>query len=198
MLRRNSINCKGKKGKGQRHRQRQLQSQIKPNTTTITSPTTTSSNTTSTITTPITTISKAMNPSNGVNTSKSTGITRNSGIDGSDRSSTETPSTNFHIFNMMPRPGLPDAPLFDGTDVTEFLHRWNIGCDDVGAFRREKLQSSSLLYQRCQRCCCRTSRLIPMWPKSRARFLVTSRPGLIPQLGARWARSNVIDFSARN
>jgi len=31
---------------------------------------------------------------------------------------------------IMPRPGQPGAPFFDDTNVTEFLRRWNIECED--------------------------------------------------------------------
>jgi hypothetical protein len=45
---------------------------------------------------------------------------------------------NFHRFSMMPRPEQSGAPRFDGTDITEFLRRWNIECEDVGYSDRQK------------------------------------------------------------
>ena len=102
----------------QREEKQEQQSRLKPKTNTET--TTTRITTLST-----TTISKSM-------TTRTTETTINSGIDGSDRIGLETPPTNFRFFNTMPRPGQPGAPLFDDTNVTEFLRRWNIECEDVG------------------------------------------------------------------
>jgi hypothetical protein len=38
----------------------------------------------------------------------------------------------------MPRPGQPGAPFFDNTNVTEFLRRWNLECEDFGLTDRQK------------------------------------------------------------
>jgi len=45
---------------------------------------------------------------------------------------------NFCLFNVMPRSEQPGAPHFDGTDITEFLRRWNIECEDVGLSSSQK------------------------------------------------------------
>ena len=42
-----------------------------------------------------------------------------------------TPS-NIRIVNSLPRPEHLRTLWFDGTDVTEFLRRWNIECQDAG------------------------------------------------------------------
>jgi hypothetical protein len=39
---------------------------------------------------------------------------------------------------VMPRPGQPGAMYFDKTDVSEFLRRWNIECEDYGLTNRQK------------------------------------------------------------
>src|SRR5947207_10864407 len=44
----------------------------------------------------------------------------------------------FVALGMMPCPGQPDAPYFDGTDVTEFLRQWNIDCEDFGISEPKK------------------------------------------------------------
>ena len=49
----------------------------------------------------------------------------------SGQSGLTTPS-NIRIINVLPRPEHLHTLWFDGTDVTEFLRRWNIECQDVG------------------------------------------------------------------
>jgi hypothetical protein len=44
----------------------------------------------------------------------------------------------FRAFGFMPRPGQPGAPFFDDTNVTEFLRRWNIECEDFGLSDKQK------------------------------------------------------------
>ena len=39
---------------------------------------------------------------------------------------------------VMPRAGQPGALYFDNTNVTEFLHRWNIECEDFGLTDAQK------------------------------------------------------------
>jgi hypothetical protein len=41
---------------------------------------------------------------------------------------------------MMPRPGQPGAVSFDGNDVTKFLQRWNIECEDFGLTDTQKCE----------------------------------------------------------
>ena len=43
-----------------------------------------------------------------------------------------TTATQLHAFNVMPRPGQPDALEFDGNNVTEWLEEWNLQCEDYG------------------------------------------------------------------
>ena len=45
---------------------------------------------------------------------------------------------NFRIRAVMPHPGQPGAPFFDNTNVTEFLRRWNIECEDYGLSDSQK------------------------------------------------------------
>jgi len=40
--------------------------------------------------------------------------------------------------SIMPRSGQPGAPFFDDTNVTEFLRRWNIECEDFGLSDAQK------------------------------------------------------------
>jgi hypothetical protein len=49
----------------------------------------------------------------------------------SSHSGLTTPS-NIRIINSMPRPEQLSPLWFNGTDVTEFLRRWNIECEDAG------------------------------------------------------------------
>ena len=49
----------------------------------------------------------------------------------SSQSGLTTPS-NIRIVNNLPRPEHLRTLWFDGTDVTEFLRRWNIECQDAG------------------------------------------------------------------
>jgi hypothetical protein len=44
----------------------------------------------------------------------------------------------YRAFGIMPRPGQPGAPFFDDTNVTEFLRRWNIECEDFGLSAKQK------------------------------------------------------------
>ena len=55
-----------------------------------------------------------------------------SGTSGTSDDGRITPATmpTFYAPGMMPRPGQP--LYFDGTDVSEFLRRWNIECEDFG------------------------------------------------------------------
>ena len=39
---------------------------------------------------------------------------------------------------VMPHPGQPGAVYFDNTDITEFLYRWNIECEDFGLTDAQK------------------------------------------------------------
>ena len=107
--------------KHEKHQEQQPRSKSKTNTETTTTKTTLL---------PTATISESM-------TTRTTETT-NSGTDGSDRTGLETPPTSFRIFNTMPRPGQPGAPLFDGIDITEFLRRWNIECEDVGLTKPQR------------------------------------------------------------
>jgi len=60
-----------------------------------------------------------------------------SGTSGTGLPTRET--LNFHAFGaVMPRPGQPGAPFFDNTNVTEFLRRWNIECEDFGLSDAQK------------------------------------------------------------
>lgn len=115
-LRKNSINC-GKKI--EKNQEQQARSKPKTNTETTTT------RTTRTTTLPTITILRTMN----LDTTRTTDTT-NSDIDDSDRSGVKSPPTN-RIFNTMPRPRQPDTPLFNGTDITEFLRCWNIEWEDV-------------------------------------------------------------------
>ena len=51
---------------------------------------------------------------------------------------TTPPSTIIRSAGVMPRPGQPGAPFFDNTNVTEFLRRWNLECEDFGLTDRQK------------------------------------------------------------
>jgi len=51
-----------------------------------------------------------------------------------------TPSANVFsrmMQSVMPRPGQSGALLFDKTNVTEFLRRWDIECDTFGLSAEE-------------------------------------------------------------
>ena len=43
-------------------------------------------------------------------------------------------------FAMMPIPGMPGAPFFEGSNITEFLERYGDQCDDAGLKEDEKLK----------------------------------------------------------
>jgi hypothetical protein len=47
----------------------------------------------------------------------------------------------------MPRPGEPGSVSFDGNDVTKFLRRWSIECDDFGLTDTQRCQR--ILYYCC-------------------------------------------------
>jgi hypothetical protein len=50
-----------------------------------------------------------------------------------------TPTSTFvRPVGVMPRPGQAGAPYFDNTNVTEFLRRWNLECEDFGLTDRQK------------------------------------------------------------
>ena len=66
---------------------------------------------------------------------------------GSDTTDSDRPATPpLRAFGFMPRPGQPGAPFFDDTNVIEFLHRWNIECED---FRLSKKQRCVQLPDYC-------------------------------------------------
>jgi len=57
----------------------------------------------------------------------------------SSRSGHDTPpARSLRVFNIMPRPEQPGTPHFDGMNVTEFLRRWNIECEDAGLTKSQK------------------------------------------------------------
>jgi hypothetical protein len=59
-----------------------------------------------------------------------------------ERESTESRksvSTVIHI-GAMPRPGEPGAVSFDGNDITKFLRRWKIECEDFGLTDTQKCE----------------------------------------------------------
>ena len=57
----------------------------------------------------------------------------------SSRSGHDTPpARSLRVFNIMPRPEQPGTPHFDGMNITEFLRRWNIECEDAGLTKSQK------------------------------------------------------------
>ena len=91
--------------------------ETEPNLTTLT---TTTSNTPNT-----------SNTTNNLDTIQSSNTYETMASNNSSQSGLTTPPT-IHIVNNLPRPKHLRTLWFDGTDVTEFLRRWNIECQDAG------------------------------------------------------------------
>ena len=58
--------------------------------------------------------------------------------DTSDSDLDTSPDRSLRIFNVMPHSEQPDAPCFDDKNVTEFLRRWNIECEDAEFINPQK------------------------------------------------------------